>query len=92
MHAFNNGQHPSSGIGAGVPSGQSFNSLVQGTPVQLTFFLHAVNDGQHPSTGIGAGVPSGQIFKSIVQKTVRHLDLFAIKLKLQFLRHYTSDN
>jgi len=68
LQALNDGQHPPTGTGAGVPSGQILRSKVQGTLSQLV--LQALNDGQHPSTGTGAGVPSGQILISLVQATV----------------------
>jgi hypothetical protein len=35
LHAFNDGQHSPTGIGAGVPSGQIFKSKVQATSSQF---------------------------------------------------------
>ncbi len=36
LQALKLGQHSPAGTGAGVPSGQIFKSMVQGTPVQFT--------------------------------------------------------
>jgi len=80
--ALYDGQHPSAGTGAGVPSGQILRSMVHIAKLQSGLDLigfarvpQAVNDGQHPPAGTGAGVPSGQILRSMVQKTAAQLVL-----------------
>ena len=67
LHALTSRQHFSFGIGASVPSGQTFKSIVQIAWLQSKVaFLQAFKLGQHSPSGIGAGVPSGQTLKSIV--------------------------
>jgi len=76
--AFKLGQHSPLGIGAGVPSGQIFKSIVQKAVAHLStsgLVLQALNDGQQPPTGTGGRVPSGQILRSMVHMTRRQSGL-----------------